>query len=88
MQSVGVTATVIEDDKRYLTCSYPLRFDVNGPIADILFGMQMQGMGTDYITTRNDRVNAVTLEQINRVAREFLKPEQLSFTVVGQPEGL
>ena len=48
----------------------------------------MQGMGTDYIATRNDRVNAVTLEQINRVAREFLRPEQLSFTVVGQPEGL
>ena len=88
MQSEGVTETELEDAKRYLTGAYPLRFDGNGPIADILVGMQMQGMGTDYIATRNDRVNAVTLEQINRVAREFLRPEQLSFTVVGQPEGL
>ncbi|MCV2894817.1 M16 family metallopeptidase [Lentibacter sp. XHP0401] len=88
MQSEGVTETELEDAKRYLTGAYPLRFDGNGPIANILVGMQMQGMGTDYIATRNDRVNAVTLEQVNRVAREYLKPELLSFTVVGQPEGL
>lgn len=84
----GVTAQELQDAKTYLTGAYPLRFDGNGPIANILVGMQMQGMGTDYIATRNDRVNAVTLEQINRVARERLKPELLSFTVVGQPEGL
>ena len=88
MQNEGVTEKELEDAKLYLTGAYPLRFDGNGPIADILVGMQIQGMGTDYIATRNDRVNAVTLEQINRVAREYLKPEQLSFTVVGQPEGL
>ncbi len=84
----GVTAAELQDAKTYLTGAYPLRFDGNGPIANILAGMQIQGMGTDYIDTRNDRVNAVTLDQINRVARELLKPELLSFTVVGQPEGL
>ncbi|WP_298805864.1 pitrilysin family protein [uncultured Lentibacter sp.] len=88
LQSQGITAAELEDAKRYLTGAYPLRFDGNGPIADILVGMQIQGMGTDYIATRNDRVNAVTLEQVNRVARDYLKPELLSFTVVGQPEGL
>lgn len=84
----GVTAEELQDAKTYLTGAYPLRFDGNGPIANILVGMQIQGMPLDYIATRNDRVNAVTLEQINRVAREWLKPDLLSFTVVGQPEGL
>lgn len=88
MAEDGVTPEELENAKTYLTGSYPLRFDGNGPIANILVGMQMQGMETDYIATRNDRVNAVTLEQINRVAAELLKPELLSFTVVGQPEGL
>ncbi len=88
MAESGVTAGELQDAKTYLTGSYPLRFDGNGPIANILVGMQFQGMPLDYIETRNDRVNAVTLEQINRVAREWLKPELLSFTVVGQPEGL
>lgn len=88
MHDAGVTAEELQDAKTFLTGAYPLRFDGNGPIANILVGMQMQGMETDYFATRNDRVNAVTLDQINRVARALLDPAQLSFTVVGQPEGL
>ncbi|WP_174232030.1 pitrilysin family protein [Roseovarius sp. EL26] len=84
----GVTEAELEDAKTYLTGAYPLRFDGNGTIANIAAGMQMQGRPTDYIASRNDRVNAVTLEDVNRVAREFLNPDKLTFVVVGQPEGL
>ena len=84
----GVTAKELQDAKTFMTGAYPLRFDGNAPIANIAVMMQMEGLPTDYIATRNDRVNAVTLEQINRVARELLKPDQLTFVVVGKPEGL
>ena len=50
--------------------------------------MQRQGLGLDYINTRNARINAVTLPEINRVAAQLLKPEALNFVVVGQPTGL
>lgn len=88
MAETGVTPEELETAKRYLTGAYPLRFDGNGPIASILVGMQMQDLPIDYIATRNDRVNAVTLDEINRVAAELLDPEALHFVVVGQPEGL
>lgn len=88
IRTEGVTAQELEDAKTYLTGAYPLRFDGNGTIANIAVGMQMDGLGIDYITTRNDKVNAVTLEDINRVAQEFLDPSRLTFVVVGQPEGL
>lgn len=84
----GVTAEELQDAKTYLTGAYPLRFDGNGPIANIAVGMQMEGLPIDYIATRNDKVNAVTLEDVNRVARERLDPDSLTFVVVGQPEGL
>ncbi len=88
MQEEGVTAQELEDAKTYMTGAYPLRFDGNAPIANIAVDMQMEGLPTDYIATRNDKINAVTLEQINRVARELLDPDKLTFAVVGQPEGL
>lgn len=88
MHTDGVTPEELENAKTYLTGAYPLQFEGNGPIADIAVGMQMEGLPTDYITTRNDKVNAVTLEDINRVARDLLDPEALTFVVVGQPEGL
>lgn len=84
----GVTQAELDQAKTYLTGAYPLRFDGNGPIATILVGMQMQGLPIDYVNTRNGKVNAVTLEQINRVVREVFLPDELHFTVVGQPAGL
>ena len=84
----GVTAQELEEAKTYLTGAYPLRFDGNARIADILVGMQIQGLPADYIETRNAEIEAVTLEEINRVASDLFQPEDLTFVVVGQPEGL
>ncbi|WP_113912176.1 M16 family metallopeptidase [Pelagivirga dicentrarchi] len=88
MRDNGVTAQELEDAKTYMTGAYPLRFDGNAPIANIAVEMQVEGLPTDYIATRNDKVNAVTLEQINRVARELLDPSKLTFVVAGKPEGV
>jgi zinc protease len=84
----GVTAEELEAAQRFLTGAYPLRFDGNGRIAGILAGMQADGMPVDYIATRNDRANAVTVEDVQRVAARLLTPENLFFVVVGRPEGL
>jgi zinc protease len=84
----GVTQEELDRAKTYLTGEYPLRFDGNSEIADILVGMQMIGLPPDYVINRNDYVNAVTLADINRVAAYLLRPEELHFTVVGQPAGL
>lgn len=84
----GVTETELRNAKTYITGSYPLRFDGNAPIASILVGMQMLGLPIDYIATRNDKVEAVTLDDVKRVAGELLDPKGLHFVVVGQPVGL
>jgi len=78
----------LAEAKTYLTGAYPLRFDGNGNIADILVGMQLQGMTPDYIVHRNDKVMAVTKADIARVAKRLLQADGLRFVVVGQPEGL
>ncbi|WP_187428244.1 hypothetical protein ROLI_003930 [Roseobacter fucihabitans] len=86
--SEGVTQTELDDAKTFMTGAYPLRFDGNGPIAQIMVGMQMSGLPIDYIPTRNDRVEAVKLADVKRVAGALLDPEGLHFVVVGQPVGL
>jgi zinc protease len=84
----GVTQEQLDAAKTYLTGEYPLRFDGNGPIASIMVGMQVQGLPPEYVVNRNDYINAVTLDDVNRVAAYLLKPDQLHFTVVGRPVGL
>ena len=87
MAEDGPTADELQRAKTYLTGAYPLRFDGNGPIANILVGMQLDTLPIDYAATRNDKVNAVTLEDIRRVAARILRPDDLHFVIVGQPEG-
>ena len=88
MAERGVTAAELDAAKTYLTGAYPLRFDGNAAIAGIMVGMQMAGLPPDYVLNRNSLIEAVTLEDVNRVAAELLDPEALHFFVVGQPEGL
>ena len=88
MANEGVTADELATAKTFLTGEYPLRFDGNGKIADIMVGMQMIGLPPEYVVNRNDYIEAVTLTEINRVAGELLDPEALHFVVVGQPVGL
>jgi len=88
MAENGVTVEELEAAKTYLTGAYPLRFDGHSRIANIMTAMQMDDLGVEYIDTRNDKVNAVSVEDIARVADRIMQPENLRFVVVGQPEGL
>ena len=84
----GVTQKEVDDTKTYLTGSYPLRFDGNKRIASILVGMQMLGLPVTYPAERNAKVQAVTLEDVNRVAASLLAPDKLTFVVVGDAVGV
>jgi len=88
MATDGVTPEELEAAKTYLTGEYPLRFDGNAEIAKIMVGMQTVGLPPEYVVDRNDYIEAVTLDDVNRVASELLRPENLHFVVVGQPDGL
>ncbi len=84
----GVTEQELAGAKTFLTGAYPLRFDGNGAIANILVGMQMTGLPVDYSATRNEKIEAVTLADVKRVAERLIRPENLRIVVVGQPEGV
>ncbi len=88
MADGGISEQELDDAKRYLTGSYPLRFDGNAAIAAILVGMQTLGLSPDYPKTRNDLVSAVTVQDVARVAKRLMDPEKLFVMVVGQDTGL
>lgn len=78
----------LEAAKKYLTGAYPLRWDGNANIAQILVSMQLTGYPVDYPQSRNARIEAVTLEEVRTAARKYFRAEDLSFAIVGRPEGL
>ena len=84
----GITEAELAATKTYLTGAYPLRFDGNGPLAQIMVNMQLIGLPADYPKTRNDKVNAVTIDDVKRVAATLFRADDLRFVIVGEPVGV
>lgn len=82
----GVTEAELTAAKQYLTGSFPLRFTATERIASMLVGMQMEDLGMDYLEKRNGYISAVTREDVARVARNLLHPDDLTVVVVGEPK--
>ncbi|WBU64093.1 M16 family metallopeptidase [Paracoccus aerodenitrificans] len=88
LMSEGVTDQELADAKTYLTGEYPLRWNGNTRIAGILTGMQLIGLPIDYPDTRNGLIEAVTADDVARVAQKWLDADALQFVLVGQPDGI
>jgi zinc protease len=88
MATGGVSQKELDDAKTYLTGSFPLRFSSSGRIASMLVGMQSAELPIDYLQTRNSLIEAVTKDDIKRVAKKLLKSENLVTIVVGRPDGI
>jgi zinc protease len=88
MAAEGPTEEELAQAKTYLTGSFPLRFDSNSKIAGQLLSIQRDDLGIDYVNRRNELINAVTLDEVKRLAKRLIDADELVFTVVGKPEGV
>lgn len=84
----GITAEELEDAKRYLTGSFYTRLNSTRRIARILVAIQLEDMGPDYLATRNKKIEAVTMEDVRRVAKRLFHPDELTISIVGKPKGV
>lgn len=86
MAEQGPTKAELDSAKRYITGSYPLRFDSSGKIASQLVALQNADLGMDYFDRRNSEIEAVTLEDVHRVAKRLLADIEPTIVQVG-PNG-
>jgi zinc protease len=80
----GPTEDELIKAKSFLAGSYALRFDTSTKIAEQLVQIQLEELGIDYIDKRNGLVEAVTMADVQRVAKRLLEGGML-VTVVGRP---
>lgn len=83
----GITPDELKFTKEKMIGAYPLAFGSTYKIVALLRFYQLDELGPNFINERNELIQKVTLEDVNRVAKKLLTPEKLSFIVVGKPEG-
>jgi predicted Zn-dependent peptidase len=69
--------------QEYLPGSFPLTIETPSQIATHILNAVFFGLNLSDLQTFRERVNAVTAEDITRVARAYLHPDELTIVLVG-----
>jgi zinc protease len=88
MAKEPVTAHELESAKAYLTGNFVFDFQTNAQIAEFLVEAEVYELGFDYLKTYPEKIRAVTIEEVARVASKYLAPEALTTVVVGPVDEL
>ena len=85
LKTFGVTKEEFENAKTGIIGQYALNFVSPEQTSAYLLGNRLLGFDIQHINERNNKIKTITLDDVNRVAKEYLRPEQLTFIVIGNP---
>ena len=83
IRDISVSNAEMFDARSYLTGVFPLRLETQEGLIDQLVQIKMFGLPNNYLETYRDSIQAVTAEDVQQVARNYIKPEEAAIVVVG-----
>jgi zinc protease len=78
-----VTAAELTFAKDRIIRGFPNKFETTADVASTLVDLILYDLPDDYFTTYPSKVEAVTVDDARRVARQYLHPDKLTIVVVG-----
>jgi len=73
----------LQNAKSYLMGVFPIRIETQDGLIDQLTSVKMFDLPDDYLHTYRDSVNAVTAEDVQRVAQQHVTPDRAAIVIVG-----
>jgi len=83
LQRERVGERELSDAKAYLTGSFPLTIETPDAIATQVLNVLFYGLPVEQLESFRQRVNAVSVDDVERVSRYFLRPDRLAIVLVG-----
>jgi zinc protease len=82
IQKEPVSEKEIEGARKYSIGSFPMRMDTQGKLVNFLLQVEYYRLGLDYPEKYSRLIQSVTREEVLRVARKYLQPENCILVVV------
>ena len=83
IQKAKVSEKELRDAKNFLTGVFPIRAETQEGLTNLVTSQQLYNLPGDYLQTYRDKVNAVTLEDVERVAKKYITPDKEAVIIVG-----
>jgi zinc protease len=86
LQTKGVTAAEVANSKRSISSNYTVDLASPDEIAGATLGNAIYGLKPNEISEFPKKIQAVTLEQVNQVAKELIQPDRFVIITAGPPK--
>jgi zinc protease len=83
IRDTRVEASELRAARDFLIGVFPLRFETPGPVAGSLAGLFVQELPDDELERYRTAIEAVTVDDVQRVAREHIHPDASAIVLVG-----
>ena len=83
LQKEAPPAAELKGIQSYLSGLFVIQNSSRGALIGQLRYVDLQGLGDEYLKTYVQKVNAVTPADVQKMATEYIKPEQMTIVVVG-----
>lgn len=80
----GPTEKELQQAKAHIMGSFPLRFDSNSKLQVNLMTVGLYQRPTDWFESYNQRINALTTQDIKQAWQRKIQPKQMNIVTVGQ----
>lgn len=81
--AIPVTQKELDYNKQSLIRRYPAGFETVGAISNQLANLVVYNLPDTYFNDYIAKVNAVTIDDVNRVAKQYLDPSKMAIVIVG-----
>ena len=81
-----VSQEELKNAKSFLTGVFPLRAETQEGLTNLLVSQQLYDLPENYLQTYRDKINAVTLDDVERVAKKYISPDKVAIVVVGDAD--
>jgi zinc protease len=88
MKTTDVTGQELAEAKAYLIGSMPLSLTSTDNISDMMLSLMLDGLPDTYLDTVGEKISAVTIADIRRVAEKLLTPDGIVTILVGNPANI
>ena len=80
---IPITQKELDYNKQSLIRRFPSGFETVGAMSNQLANLVVYGLPDSYFNDYISQVNAVTIDDVNRVANKYLDPSRMAIVIVG-----
>lgn len=81
-----VSAQELADARSFLTGVFPIRAETQEGLTGLIVSQNLYALPDDYLRTYREKVSAVTIDDIERVAKKYITSDKMAIVIVGDAE--